>query len=314
MPLVVVNPRSASGATGDRWPKIASDLRAHFGPFDVEFTKAARDGIRIAKEGAEAGRSFIIACGGDGTINEVANGILESGKEAELGILPAGTGGDFRRSINMPESLRDAARVLKTGDTRSIDVGRITFQNFKNETESRYFLNISSFGLAAAIIERVKTKPKLDWLPVDAIRGPASFALSTLQEVFELETTTVCVKIDDREEKPLITVNFCVANARFFGGGMKIAPEAKLADGYLDVINIGDINSAKILLNAPSIYMGTHLDLKEVKDILAKRIEVRPQDESKEVHIEVDGELPGKLPAIYEVVPAALRLRVPAGR
>lgn len=311
LPLVIVNPLSAGGSTGDKWPGIASDLRTHFGPFNVEFTDVPRDGIRLAREGAEAGRKFIIACGGDGTINEVANGILDSGKDVELGVLPSGTGGDFRRSIQMPESSRDAALALKNGRTRTIDVGRITFQNFNDETETRYFLNVSSFGLAASIIDRVKTSTSLNWLPLDAIRGPASFALSTLQEVFELETIQLLVRIDGRKEKPLVSVNFCVANARYFGGGMMIAPEAKLADGFLDVINVGDINSARILLHALSLYRGTHLDLPEVKGILAKRIEVRPQDEKKEVDIEIDGELPGKLPAIYEVVPNALKLCVP---
>jgi diacylglycerol kinase (ATP) len=109
----------------------------------------------------------------------------------------------------------------------------------------------------------------------------------------------------------LQTVNFCVANARYFGGGMKIAPAAKINDGFLDVINIGDINTAKIIFNAYSLYRGTHIDLPEVKDTLAKRIEARPLNAGEEVHIEIDGELAGKLPATYEIVPGALRIRVP---
>src|SRR5215212_10001788 len=102
LPLVIVNPKSASGSTENRWAQIASDLRAHFGAFQVAFTKKQGDGILLAKRGAERGRKFIIACGGDGTINEVANGILESGADIELGVLPSGTGGDFRRTLGMP--------------------------------------------------------------------------------------------------------------------------------------------------------------------------------------------------------------------
>jgi diacylglycerol kinase (ATP) len=139
LPLVIVNPRSAGGATGENWAAIASDLRTHFGPFKVEFTKGPGDGAAIAKENAEAGVSFIIACGGDGTIHEVANGILESGKDVELGILPSGTGGDFRRSLEIPDDPREAAKALRTGKTKNIDVGRITFQNFKDETETSFF-------------------------------------------------------------------------------------------------------------------------------------------------------------------------------
>lgn len=311
LPLVIVNPKSASGATRDNWSAIASDLRTHFGPFQVAFTKGPADGIDLAKRSAEEGRKFIIACGGDGTINEIANGILLSKTDCELGIFPSGTGGDFRRTLGIPSELREAARALRDGQTRSIDVGKVTFQDRENETVSRFFLNVSSFGLAASIIERVKSSTSLNWLPLDTVRGRASFALSTLQEVVGLDSTRVRVKIDDGEEKSLTTVNFCVANARYFGGGMMIAPEAKLADGSLDVINIGDIKTAKIILNAYTLYRGTHLDLPEVKDTLAKRIEARPFNDLDEVHIEVDGELLGKLPAIYEVVPNALRIRAP---
>ncbi len=311
LPLVIVNPKSAGGSTRDKWSAVASDLRAHFGPFTVAFTKCSGDGVRLAEQAAKAGREFIIACGGDGTINEVANGILYSGCDTELGILPSGTGGDLRRSIDMPTSPREAARALREGKTQTIDAGKVTFENAEAETVSRYFLNISSVGLAASIIERVKGNSALDWLPASGIRGRAAFALSALQEFTGLETFRIRVKFDDDKETNLSTLNFCVANARFFGGGMKIAPDAKLNDGFFDIINIGDIKTARVLLNAYTLYSGTHVDLAEVKSRKAKRIEVHPFDDSNEIRIEVDGELPGRLPAIYEIVPNAIRLRVP---
>ncbi len=310
LPLVIVNPKSAGGSTKDAWASKAADLRAHFGAFQVAFTKRAGDGIELAKRHSENGRRFIIACGGDGTINEVANGILQSGKDVEMGILPSGTGGDFRKTINIPQETRDAARVLQTGETKQIDVGRVTFQNFKNETVTRYFLNVASFGLSAAINEKVKEKDFLKWLPIDALRGKAKYALSTLEKVLDTSYLTVRVKMDDKEERSLNTLNFCICNARFFGGGMKIAPDAKLADGFFDVVNIGDIKTLKILLNAHTLYRGTHLGLEEVKASLAKRIEVSPVG-NQEIHIETDGELPGKLPAVFEILPNALKIRVP---
>lgn len=311
LPLIIVNPKSASGATRENWSSIASDLRTHFGPFQVAFTKGPGDGIELAKRSALEGRKFVIACGGDGTINEIANGIIESGADCELGIFPSGTGGDFRRTLGIPLELREAARALKNGKTKAIDIGKVTFQDHSGETATRYFLNVSSFGLAASIIERVKGSSSLNWLPLDTVRGRASFALSTLQEVAALATTNVRIRLDDGDERPLATVNFCIANARYFGGGMLIAPEAKINDGFLDVINIGDINTAKILLNAYTLYRGTHLNLAEVREVLAKRIEARPLNDNDEVHIEVDGELLGRLPAVYEVVPKTLKLRVP---
>ncbi len=311
MPLVIVNPQSAGGATNERWAGVASDFRAHFGAFQVAFTKKQGDGIQLAKRGAEAGRKFIIACGGDGTINEVANGILESGEAVELGVLPSGTGGDFRRTIKMPTDAREAARCLRMGATKWIDAGRVTFFNHAGEQVSRYFLNVSSFGLSASVIGRVKTGSSLDWLPLDVFRGKASFAISTLQEVLDLGYTTVRVKLDDKDEKPLNTINFCVANSRFFGGGMMIAPDAKINDGFLDVVNIGDIKTAKILLNAYKLYNGSHLDLAEIKSTRATRIEVSPSNINQKIYFETDGELPGRLPAIYQIVPNALQIRVP---
>ena len=310
LPLVIVNPKSAGGATQSRWAERASDFRAHFGAFQVAFTKRAGDGTALALRGAEQGRKFIIACGGDGTINEVANGIMQSGADIEFGVLPSGTGGDFRRTIGMPQGTREAGAALRNGRTKQIDVGRVTFLNHDGEETSRYFLNVASFGLSAAIIERVKTSNKLDWLPHDILRGKTSFALSTLQEILGLDFETVRVKFDDKEEKPLNTINFCVCNSRFFGGGMKIAPHAVINDGFFDVVNIGDIKTAKILLKGYTLYNGSHLSLPEVKSTLARKIEVSPVN-SEEIHIEVDGELPGRLPATFEILPKALKVRVP---
>lgn len=311
LPLVIVNPKSASGSTRENWAATAADLRAHFGPFSVAFTKGPGDGIELARRAAESGREFIIACGGDGTINEIANGILLSGRDVELGVLPSGTGGDFRRTLGLPHTNRDAAAALRDGETRRIDTGRVTFHDHAGIEVSRYFLNVSSAGLAATIIKRVKSAKVFDWLPVESMRGRANFAVSTLQEVFDLEPATVRVRFDDGEEHSLRTIAFCVANSRYFGGGMMIAPDAKINDGLLDVVNVGDIGTLKVLLNAWSLYRGTHQKLDEVKSTQACRVEIAAADPSETILIETDGELPGRLPAVYEIVPDAIRIRVP---
>src|ERR671914_6593 len=115
LPVVIINPQSAGGATGEAWPKIASVLNLHFGSFKPEFTSAPGEGVHVAAEAARKGAKLIIACGGDGTISEVANGILSSGSDAELGLLPSGTGGDFRRTLRTPARTEDAARILRMG-------------------------------------------------------------------------------------------------------------------------------------------------------------------------------------------------------
>ncbi|MEK7723997.1 MAG: hypothetical protein AAB336_06600, partial [Acidobacteriota bacterium] len=163
---------------------------------------------------------------------------------------------------------------------------------------------------SASIIERVKTTGNLSWLAFNSLRGKASFAYSTMQEILNLKAKTVRVRFDDEPVKALQTIVFCVANARYFGGGMKIAPDAVIDDGLFNVVNIGDIGTGKIMLNAQKLYAGTHYSLDEVKHTTAKRIEVSAFG-NEEIHLETDGELPGKLPAVFEILPSALRVRIP---
>ncbi len=300
LPLVIVNPTSAGGATGDAWPGIASDLATHFGAFSVAFTKARGDATRSALAAARDGSRLIVACGGDGTISDVANGILEAGTNTELGIIPSGTGGDFRKSLNIPTRTSDAAHLLRRGRTRTIDVGRVSYVGHHGEPETRCFLGVASFGMSGDVIRRVKQNDK-GWL-----QGKAAFALAMLQTTIASEATTAMVKLDEREEKRLTVANLCVANARYFGGGMKVAPEAKLDDGLFDVVSIGDLGAIKILTNSPQLYLGTHLGMQNVNHTLACRLEARPVTETQKIAIEVDGELPGFLPATFELIPRAL--------
>lgn len=309
---MIVNPKSAGGSTQTRWSEIASDLRSHFGPYTVALTKKPGDGTDIAGRFIAAGRRFIIACGGDGTINEVANGVILSGEDVTMGIVPAGTGGDLRRSLGISSTPREAARQLRNGVTREIDVGKATFSDFEGRTVERYFLNVASFGLSASINDRVKRKGSFSWIPNETVRGKTKFALSTLQEVLDPEFKIVNVSIDGEPQSKLATLNFCVCNARFFGGGMQIAPDAKVDDGLLDLVNIGDLTTLRILLNGYKLYSGSHIAMQEVKSRLVKKIEVSPADRSDTIDLETDGEIPGRLPAVFEVVPKAIKLRVPA--
>lgn len=313
LPLVIVNPSSAGGATRDAWPRLASDLSTHFGAFNCAFTKRAGDGRSLAAEGARDGRRLIIACGGDGTISEVANGILESGEDVELGIMPSGTGGDFRRSVGIPVRAADAARALRTGRTRLMDVGRATFINHDGAQASRYFLGVASFGMSAEVIERVKENSS-EWLPdvgSRILKGKLSFAVAMLQTTLVAEKKIVSVQLDEQFERCLTVTNLCIANARYFGGGMKIAPEAKLNDGQFDVVSIGDLSAAEILANAHQLYLGTHLGMQQVHHTRATCVRARSANDDAAIALELDGELPGRLPATFEILPRALRVRCP---
>lgn len=305
LPLIIVNPTSAGGSTGQAWPAMASEVAGHFGPFNCAFTARSGDAAQLAAQAALEGRRLIIACGGDGTISEVANGILKSGRDAVLGILPSGTGGDFQRTLKIPARLQDAARLLRQGRTQRMDVGRATFLNSFGEEETRYFLGVASFGMSGDVIRRVKEKGGKV-----ALSGKAAFALAMLQTTLAIESTSAFVQLDEGRERRLTVANLCVANARYFGGGMKIAPEAKLNDGRFDIITIGDLGAAKILANAHKLYLGTHLGMRQVHHAYAAKLSVRPAKKDERIALEIDGELPGHLPATFEIIPSALRVKV----
>jgi len=314
LPLVIVNPASADGATRDSWPKIASDLRTHFGPFTVAFTEGIGHGRQLAAEAAKGGTKLIIACGGDGTISEVANGILEANQETELGVLPGGTGSDFRRTLRMPTNPAAAARALRDGHTRVIDAARVTFVNDRDERETRFFVNVASFGMSTEVLSRTSSGESKKWIPGFAPRklgSKLSYAAATLQTTLAASPIEVHVQLDEQAERRLRIAEFCVANARYYGGAMKIAPNAKLDDGFLDVVSIGDASSFRILSNAPRLYFGAHLRMDEVTHALAKQIVARPLKKEEVVRLELDGEIVGRLPATFQVMPLALRVRCP---
>ncbi|HYW70940.1 MAG TPA: diacylglycerol kinase family protein [Pyrinomonadaceae bacterium] len=314
VPLVIVNPASADGATRENWPKIASDLRTHFGSFTVSFTESTGHARELAAEAAGQGTKIIIACGGDGTISEVANGIIESKQQTELAILPGGTGSDFRRTLGLPTNIAAAARALRDGRTRKIDAGRVTFVNDRGERETRFFINVASFGMSTSVLDRTSTGEARKWIPAFTPRkltSKLSYAAATLQTTLSATPTEVKVQLDENQERRLRIAEFCVANARYYGGGMKIAPDAKFDDGLFDIVTIGDASSFRILANAPRLYFGAHLAMNEVSHALAKLVTARPVKKDEEVRMELDGEVVGRLPVTFEIMPQALRVRVP---
>ena len=309
LPLIIVNPASAGGSTGEAWPKVASDVRRHFGPFEVAFTSRGGEAVEIAEREARAGRKLIIACGGDGTVSEVANGILRAGADAELGVLPSGTGGDFRRTLGVPTRAADAARALREGETRLMDAGRVTFISDGGEEESRFFVNVASFGMGGDVIKRVKSRAGPAASAARLLGGRLSFAAAALQATFAFEKPAVRFSLDGGAESRMTVANFCVANARYFGGGMKIAPEALIDDGLFDVVAVGDISALDVLANSYRLYLGTHLGMREVRHARARLVRAEP-GEGAVVKLEVDGELAGRLPAEFELLPRALRIRI----
>ncbi|MBI4853351.1 MAG: diacylglycerol kinase family lipid kinase [Acidobacteria bacterium] len=304
LPLIIVNPASANGATGRSWPGLAACISSYFGQFTCAFTKKAGDAKEIAANAASEGRKFIIACGGDGTISEVTNGIINSGANTELGILPHGSGGDFPKSLNLPKRFQDAALALAKGKSELIDVGQATFLNTKLKEESRYFINVASFGMGGEVVKRSESSNK-------TFGGTLAYAYATLATTLSYECPEIFLECDDKSPQRWTIASVIIGNGRYFGGGMKIAPKASLTDGLLDVIVIKELSKIAILSNAHHLYSGTHLDLPYVATTRVKKIIAKPINSKTLVRLEMDGEYAGQLPATFELKAKKLMVRCP---
>jgi diacylglycerol kinase (ATP) len=300
--VVIVNPRSGGGLSDRRWAAMMAPLTDGLGPFDTRFTEQRGDGKRLAQEEASGGRRLVVAFGGDGTISEVVDGLVAAGAETELGIIPRGTGGDFRRSILVPEEVAAAAQRVKTAPARRIDVGRASFASEEGSRASRCFVNVASFGFSADVASRANRSAK-------RLGARIAFLGATVSSLVSYENVEVLIRIDGGEPQRRTVLMGAVGNGRFFGGGMKICPGSSLDDGILDLVLVGDFGRFELLTKIGTIYQGKHLDLPQVSSACARSVEVTPVNGSPPIAIELDGETPGHLPATFEVLPGALSLR-----
>lgn len=304
--FVVVNPKAGGGAAHRNWQKISEDLRKKIGPFDFEESTAIGHAQYLAADAANAGYSLIIAYGGDGTVNEVINGIMESKREPRptLGILSMGTGGDFVRTLGLPPKMEDQIRIVGGTKSKLIDLGRATYLNSSGETESRYFANIASAGISAEVVKRA---PKYRSL---LGRKPAYLA-ATLDAHLHWSPKNVVVTTEHGAmsgwaKKPTTVV---VANGRYFGGGMPIAPNAELSDGYFDLVVVGKIPPYQVPLAMGLLYSKKLHRLKAVQNDRVRKVELVSEGR---VDLDIDGEAIGHLPASFESVPKALEVKIPA--
>jgi diacylglycerol kinase (ATP) len=304
-PLVIVNPRSGGGLSEARWARLVEGLTDGMGPFDSVFTTAPRDATAIARREAEAGRRLVVAFGGDGTISETAGGILAAGAGAttELGIIPRGTGGDFRRSLDLPKDLAEAARRVRDGSARVIDAGLVRYVAHDGTETTRHFVNVASFGFSSAVASRANASSK-------RLGGKAAFLGATVRALLSYDNTDVWLSLDDGPRERRRVLMTAVGNGRFFGGGMKICPRAQLDSGTLDVVVVGDFSRLEVLTKVGRLFEGSHLELDAVTSTAAHKLVAAPVDDDAVVPIELDGETPGRLPATFEVVPGALRVRI----
>jgi len=302
--LVVVNPASRGGATRRQFERLLPRVREALGACDVEWTRGPRDAERIAREAARAGVERIVVAGGDGTVSEAVTGILAAdlGAYVELGLLPLGTGGDLRRTLGVPADVGAALAAIAAGERTRLDAGRASYCD-RNGREARvFFVNIASLGISGLTTELVNRAPK-------ALGGRVSFLVGSLRAILSYRSAAHPVELSlDGDVIHEGDVTFAaVANGRFFGGGMQVAPHARPDDGLLDVVVVPGFGKLRLAAELPRLYRGTHLAIPGVRALRGRVLEARPLG-GEPPFVEIDGEPLGHVPARFEVLPGALTL------
>ena len=300
----IVNPNAAMGSTRREWPRIKALATERLGPFQALLTTGAGDATRLTRLALLEGAELVVCVGGDGTLNEVINGFMGEDApirpEAMLGFIPRGTGCDFIKSVSIPRELNKALDVIMGSHARSIDLGRLKYRDHHGHPSYRYFHNVTSFGLGGEVDERVNRTTKL-------FGGFISFICATLISILIYDKKRIHLKVDNGFDRTVMTWNVVVANGQYHGGGMWIAPGAIVDDGMFHVTVVGDLTVPEVFLNLPNLYNGKIYQVEKVTTLVGKRVEAHSD---QRVLLDVDGEQPGQLPVLIDIVPGALPLIV----
>lgn len=285
---------------GKKWPFIRNRASQCLTSFQAFFTSGPGDATRITRQHLREGAETIICVGGDGTFNEVINGFMDEegllSHDTRVGLLPCGTGCDFSRTVHIPADLDDFFDLIIKDRGLFIDLGRLHFRDFSNRPCTRYFHNIVSFGIGGNVVSLAKRSSKL-------LGTTGLFLRSALLSLCRQGKKRIRLRIDDHYESELDIWNIAVANGRYHGGGMCVAPDAAIDDGLLHVTVIGDISLGEVFLNFPKLYNGRIGSIKQVLSLTGRQVEA---SSDQPLLLDVDGELPGLLPARAEIVPHAL--------
>lgn len=287
---VILNPQA--GSVGDVETVKAGVQR--LGDVTLYTTEHPGDAQRHARQALADGCAFIVAAGGDGTINEVVNGLSENWEQAALGILPLGTGNDFVRTINVPLDLDRALDVLAARKTRLLDVVCVT------SDATRYFINVSAGGFSGLVDEKLTSEMKQTW-------GPLAYLRSAAAALPDLTDYHTFIAFDDEDALEVKVYNVVVANARYVAGGIPIAPQAEPDDGLVDVLIVPAESMPRLALLVPQILLGQHVDNDLVRFRRARKLRV---DSHPRMWFNADGELVGNEPSTFEVLPRTLQVIV----
>ena len=300
--VFVVNPASANGSTGRRWPEIARRAATAGLEGDALISTRAGEVADLTAQAAGDGARLIVAVGGDGTVFEAVNGLMRAGAgtEVELAILPRGTGKDFMRTFEIPGNLDRAIAIAKNGEARTIDVGHATYVAWNGAEEEAWFANFGGAGISGAIAKRANSSSK-------ALGGRVAFFRATVSVFMRWTPSQMTVRVDG-EERSGRMLEVLATIGKYAAGGMRVAPDASPDDGLLDALLIGDVNKADFVRTLPKMYRGTHIRHPKGEVLRGATVSIEA-DET--LPVTLDGEQPGTTPITFGVVPDALRLRVP---
>lgn len=295
--LAIVNPVSGGGSTARHWSRIHDELSRHV-RFRAVFTRRPGHAIELGRAAREAGFPLVVCVGGDGTLNEVVNGLMQAGTTNPMpavGIVPCGTGSDFVRSLGVPRRLEEACRRLAAPESVSCDLGVISFDGGGAAPSRRYFVNAAGLGFDGEVVKRCNGLSRF-------ARGTIPYLASLAATLLTYQRREVVLTLDSVLHRRRIT-SVVVALGSYFGGGMRIAPNALLHDGLFDVITVGDVGRLELVRNVPGLYSGAHLFHPAVLEERAVRARV---ESDQQVLVQADGELLGRLPADFQLLPGAI--------
>ena len=300
--LVVFNPKSSGGSTGRRRQAIEAAIRGAVGTFDLAETTGPGHATELSRQALKDGFEMVVAVGGDGTIHEVVNGFFDGDQtvvpQPILGLVPSGTGGDYRKTWGLSNDAEAAARRLGGRDARVVDAGRITWTE-DGERRSRYFANIATFGLGGHTSKMANRQTKM-------FGGRVSFFVAGVRALLGWRNQPVSLVTDGGPARAAeLTVAACCIG-RACGGGMHFAPNADPSDGLFDIVSLEGLSRLE-MAGMTSLYSGKHLSHPKVAFWQGRRVVA---DGTPECLIEADGEVFGSLPATFEIVPAAFRVKV----
>jgi len=300
--LVIVNPRAGGGIAHTVYRRVEHAISDAVGVSDVAFTEAPGHAILLAEEAAKAGRKWVLVCGGDGTVNEVINGLVRGAKPGSrpaLCVLSGGTGGDLTRTLGT-RSVREALRLLEAGQVRTIDLGKVTAQDVETDVPfTRHFINIASFGLGGLVDRHVHA--------FSALGSRGAYGVATLLSLWGWRNPLIQMEIQGEQtlDVEMRSVTVAIANGRYFGGGMCIAPDAILNDGLLDVTIVGDLRRRDLIRATSMLYGMDALSHPALVSRKGTKITAKSEDR---VLLDIDGEPLGCLPATFEIIPDALQV------